>query len=87
MLCFNDDIQGTAAVVLSGLKNAIEVQNSYKRTPMANVRILFYGAGSAACGIAQLIAKYLELNCNMTRDQAYKTIYLVDSKGINLFNN
>lgn len=48
---FNDDIQGTAAVSLAGFINAI----SESGTPLEKHKIVFFGAGSAAVGIAKLV--------------------------------
>ncbi|MFM7788529.1 MAG: malic enzyme-like NAD(P)-binding protein, partial [Microcystis panniformis] len=50
--CYNDDIQGTAAIAVAGLVNAMKVTKSQ----LHDQRILFLGAGSAGIGIADLIA-------------------------------
>eukprot|EP00877_Chromochloris_zofingiensis_P007125 jgi/Chrzof1/2666/Cz11g24140.t1 len=77
-LCFNDDIQGTGAVVLAGLLNGLRVQG----TPISEARIVMFGAGSSAVGVALMIIRALELYGNLSREEAFRRIYMVDSKGV-----
>lgn len=51
LCCFNDDIQGTAAVTLGTLQAACR----HKKQALSSQTLLFVGAGSAGCGIADLI--------------------------------
>ncbi|CEP19306.1 hypothetical protein [Parasitella parasitica] len=82
MLCFNDDIQGTGAVILSGLINAFRKVETESKVPLSDHRIVFYGAGSAAIGVARQIQEYLEIEHGLTEEQAKKVFYICDSKGL-----
>lgn len=77
ILCFNDDIQGTASVVVSGLYSAMRI----KKEKLTDQMFLFFGAGEAACGIANLVADAL-VSEGMTREEALKHCALFDSKGL-----
>jgi malate dehydrogenase (oxaloacetate-decarboxylating)(NADP+) len=77
VLCYNDDIQGTAAVVLAGLTTALEIL----KQKFSDQRILFFGAGSAAIGIANLVVSALAQN-GITRAQATSRIWMCDIKGL-----
>lgn len=56
LCCFNDDIQGTAAVALGSVLAAC-LRN---KVSLSEQRIIFVGAGSAGCGIAELIVLALK---------------------------
>ncbi len=74
---FNDDIQGTASVIVAGILAACKSSGK----DIGEHKFLFLGAGAAAVGIAGLLVKVLMLN-GKTRDEAHSNIWLFDSKGL-----
>jgi len=78
VLSFNDDIQGTGAVALSGLLGAMRI----KGEKLAEQRIIFYGAGSAAVGIADMIVAGIVEESGMSEEEARKLFWLLDSQGL-----
>ena len=75
--CYNDDIQGTAGVTLSGLINALKITGG----DLQDQRILFLGAGSAATGLANLIVSALGQQ-GIAPEVARQQIRMFDSQGL-----
>lgn len=75
--CFNDDIQGTAAVTLGTLLAACRK----KGEKLSAQRIVFVGSGSAGCGIAELIISAMVTE-GLSDAQARAQIFMVDRFGL-----
>lgn len=75
--CFNDDIQGTAAVALAGL---IAASRTLQR-PLSEMKVLFLGAGSAATGIGDLILQAMRAE-GSPADKAQSQVWFVDHEGL-----
>ena len=74
---FNDDIQGTASVVLGGILAALRIT----KQRMADQRFVFVGAGSACSGIAQLCALAQRVD-GATEAMIRRAIFVFDSHGL-----
>jgi malic enzyme len=74
---FNDDVQGTAAVVVAGILSAVRVLG----TTLEETRVVLAGAGAAGIGIARLI-RLAMLDAGMDEVAIRRSIVLVDSQGL-----
>jgi len=77
LLTFNDDIQGTAAVVLATVLSACTISG----TPIHEQRIVLLGAGSAAIGVARYLRAAMIEN-SLGSAAAAERIALVDQLGL-----
>ena len=77
LLTFNDDIQGTAAVTLGAILSAVKVSG----TRFKDQQIVFFGAGSAAIGVADYLRNALVSEGLSERD-ARRRFWIVNSKGL-----
>ena len=84
-LTFNDDIQGTAAVVVAGILAALPLTAAADgRSKLSDHTFVFLGAGEAGVGIADLLAFAMtaEEGATLTIEEARAKIWMVDSKGL-----
>lgn len=77
-LVFDDDIQGTASVTLAGLLAALPITGG----TLADHDFLFFGAGEAGTGIAELIAQEVAKQGKISLDEARKKTWLFDTHGL-----
>lgn len=74
---YNDDIQGTAAIATAGF---ISISRLMKR-PFTEQKFLFFGAGAAAFGIADLLLQKFQKD-GLSRDEALEHIWMFDVNGL-----
>ncbi|MBD2784194.1 NAD-dependent malic enzyme [Xenorhabdus sp. DI] len=77
LCCFNDDIQGTAAVALGSL---IAASHAAGRQ-LKDQTVAFLGAGSAGCGIAEQIIAQMKSE-GLSDEQARARVFMVDRFGL-----
>jgi malate dehydrogenase (oxaloacetate-decarboxylating) len=75
--CFNDDIQGTAAVTVGTLLAACRS----KGVKLSAQKVVFVGAGSAGCGIAEQVISQM-VSEGLTDKTARSQVYMVDRHGL-----
>jgi malate dehydrogenase (oxaloacetate-decarboxylating) len=77
-LCtFNDDVQGTAAAATGTLLAALQVTG----VPISDQKVCIFGAGSAGCGIANLLLRAL-MASGLPECDARRHIFMIDVKGL-----
>jgi malate dehydrogenase (oxaloacetate-decarboxylating)(NADP+) len=74
---YNDDVQGTAGIVLAGMINATRI----KGTQLKDEKYLFLGAGSAGIGLADLLCSAL-VQQGMSLQDAQAKVYMFDINGL-----
>ncbi|KAI9749474.1 MAG: NAD-dependent malic enzyme, mitochondrial [Lichina confinis] len=73
--CFNDDIQGTGCVTLAAILSGLYIT----RTPLTDLRVLVFGAGSAGTGIADQIRDAIATHTLKSKEDASKQLWYVGS--------
>ncbi len=77
LCCFNDDIQGTAAVTAASLLAAAKAAGK----SLEDMTIAFLGAGSAGCGIAEQLIR-LMVDRGLSEEEARQRIFMIDRFGV-----
>ena len=77
ILCYNDDIQGTASVALAGIAAGMNITGG----KLTDQRVMFLGAGSAGLGIAKLFCAELQ-TLGLSEADARKQVALFDINGL-----
>lgn len=75
--CFNDDVQGTAAVAVGTILAACKSKNC----KLSDQKVVFVGAGSAGCGIAEQIIQQM-CSEGISDAQARSQVFMVDRFGL-----
>jgi malate dehydrogenase (oxaloacetate-decarboxylating) len=74
---FNDDIQGTGAVTLAGVLNALKLKNER----LEDQTIVIHGAGAGGIGVAWAMRQGL-MRAGLSATQAHDRVLVLDSKGL-----
>ncbi|NYS60463.1 NAD-dependent malic enzyme [Vreelandella salicampi] len=77
LCCFNDDVQGTASVVVGTLMAACQAREE----TIADQRVVFVGGGSAGCGIAEQAVVSMMAE-GLSEAEARARIFMVDREGL-----
>jgi len=74
---FNDDIQGTGAVALSGILAACHL----RKEELTDETFVIHGAGAGGIGVAWAIREGL-VRAGLNREDATKRVFVLDSRGL-----
>ncbi|RKW19149.1 MAG: NAD-dependent malic enzyme [Cardiobacterium sp.] len=74
---FNDDMQGTGAIVMAAVISGLKVT----KQRFAEQRLVVYGAGTAGTGMADQISAAMQRE-GLTRDEARRRVWLIDRNGL-----
>jgi len=74
---FNDDIQGTGAVTLAGVRSACALRGE----ALVDQRVVLYGAGAGGAGVAMALWQGM-VRDGLSGEEAHKRIFVLDSKGL-----
>lgn len=74
---FNDDMQGTGAIVMAAVISGLKVT----KQGFADQRLVVYGAGTAGTGMADQISAAMERD-GLSREEARKRVWLIDINGL-----
>lgn len=77
LCCFNDDVQGTASVVVGTLIAACQA----RQQSITDQRVVFVGGGSAGCGIAEQVVVAM-MTEGLAEEAARGRIFMVDREGL-----
>lgn len=75
---FNDDIQGTAAVVASAVLSAVQA----KKESLSDQRFVIHGGGTAGIGVADLLIDLLVKESGISREDAHRLFWVTGSRGL-----
>lgn len=75
--CFNDDIQGTAAVAVATTLAACRARDQ----SISDQRVVIVGAGSAGCGIGEHLVVAM-MRAGLDEQQARQRIYMIGRHGL-----
>jgi malate dehydrogenase (oxaloacetate-decarboxylating)/malate dehydrogenase (oxaloacetate-decarboxylating)(NADP+) len=74
---FNDDVQGTGAVTLAGIRGALRI----KKEKLSEQTVVIYGAGAAGVGVGRQILSGMR-DEGLSEDEACQRILILDSQGL-----